>query len=76
LPTSTGLDNERRTGEGLPSIDVADGGAPHFCAGLGIDGDNRGIEQAIDDLAVRISRSAIHHIATGDSHRTRSGCGW
>ena len=63
------LDDDRRAGERLAFVDVADARPPRLLAGLGVDGDDRRVEQAVDDLAVAERGAAVHDVAAGDADR-------
>ena len=54
-----------------PLVDVADARSPRLLAGLGIDGDDGGVEQAVDDLAVAERRAAVDDVAAGDADGAR-----
>ena len=61
------LDHDRRAGEGLAALDVAQPGAPGQFAAYGIDRHGLVIENVVNDLAVGVGRAAIDHVTTGDT---------
>ena len=67
------LHDQRRHRGGFAEMDIADRGAPHLLAGVGIDGDGGVVQGDIENLAVGIARAAVHHVAAGDALRLRIG---
>ena len=58
--------DQRHHGNGLALFDITLLDLPQLFAGLGIKGDGMGVELIKKDLAGRIGRAPIHHIAAGN----------
>src|SRR6185312_5887261 len=61
------LDHHHGGGRGLAHVDVANLGAPDLLAGAGVHRHHRRVQQAVDDLSVRVGGAAVHDVAAGDA---------
>ena len=64
-------DHNRGGGDGLTVLEVALLDLPHFLARFSIQGDGRGIQLILEDLAVGVREAAIHGVAAGNRHDLR-----
>jgi hypothetical protein len=63
------LDDERRHGDGLTLVQIAELRHPLFLACRRIERDRAVIERVEKDRSIRVDEAAIHHVAAGDALR-------
>ena len=63
------LHHQRRHGDGLADMDVAEFSLPDLLAGLGVNRDRVAVEGIVEEPAIGKYRAAIDHIAAGNALR-------